>query len=339
MKSKIIIISVTILLATAAAITAFTWFITVRNNISHQDVVLIYKNTSVEQLTTILEEKKILRSSISFTIASKIWRLEGRVKPGRYVLEPDMSDKEITRMFKLGLQQPHNLVISGNIRRMDKLASVISSAISADSATVYSTLTNDSIINSLGFNKETFPAMFILNTYEIYWTTTPTSLLHRLHQEYRNFWTNERKRKAASINLNPTEVSILASIVAMESNIKEEHPVIAGVYINRLNRGIPLQADPTIKFALNDPGIKRILYKHLEIDSPYNTYARVGLPPGPIALPSPSIIDAVLDYDNHNYLYFCASSKLDGTHLFSRTLSEHNRKAREYHRAINKLNL
>lgn len=339
MRPRLVLIFITILLLTAAAMTYFTWFITARNNVSYQDVIYIEDNTSVQQLTTILENNKILRSSCSFIIASKIWRLKSGLKSGRYLLKPGMSDKDITRMFKLGLQQPHNLIIAGNIKGMDKLSSIIASSISADSATVYSTLTNDSLIASLGFNKMTFPAMFILNTYEIYWTTPPVSLVKRLYNEYQNFWTEERIKKAASINLTPIETASLASIVAMESNIKEEHPVIAGVYINRLKRGIPLQADPTIKFALNDPGIKRILYKHLEIDSPYNTYTRKGLPPGPIALPSPSTIDAVLNYKKHNYLYFCASSKLDGTHLFSRTLTEHNRKAREYHRALDRLNL
>jgi UPF0755 protein len=339
MKSKIILIFMTILLSAAAIITFFTWFINIRSNVSHQDVIYIGEKTSVKQLTTLLEEKNIIRSSFSFVIASKIWRIEHKIKPGRYLLEQGMSDKDITRMFKLGLQQPHNLTISGNIRGMDKLSSIIASVISADSATVHSTLTNDSLIASLGFDRMTFPAMFILNTHEIYWTTNPVSLVQRLYKEYRNFWTEERLKKADALNLTPVEISSLASIVAMESNIKEEHPVIAGVYVNRLKRGMPLQADPTIKHALNDPGIKRILYKHLEIDSPYNTYTRKGLPPGPIALPSPSIIDAVLNYKQHNYLYFCASSKLDGTHLFSRTLIEHNRKAREYHRALDRLKL
>ena len=179
--------------------------------------------------------------------------------------------------------------------------------------------------------------MFLPDTFEVYWTITPKELLLRFKKEYDRFWNRERLEKAVNIGLSPIEVSTLASIVSEESNLKEEQPVIAGVYLNRLRKNIPLQADPTIKFILNDPSVKRILNKHLSINSPFNTYKHAGLPPGPIVIPQKSTIDAVLDYKKHNYIYFCAKPTLDGSHNFAETLAEHNKNARAYQRVISRL--
>ncbi len=270
----------------------------------------------------------------SFERAANFYGATDKIKPGRYEIVEGMSNKQLIRTFRLGLQKPVNLVLSGNIRTLERLSAILSSRLGSDSLSFIKTFTSEDLVDSLGFNSETFPAIFLLNTYQVYWTIKPKELVTRMKSEYERFWNSERREKATSLGLSPVEVTILASIVAEESNLRSEHPVIAGVYINRLRRGMPLQADPTIKFALNDPSIKRILFRHLEINSPYNTYKYRGLPPGPITLPTPHIIDSVLNYKEHNYLYFCANASLDGSHLFASTLSQHNRNARAYQSAI-----
>ena len=328
---KIIIIPAIIL----SGIITYTGFrILFAGNTDKTGYLYLKESTSLASLTDSLENKHYIKNINSFKIATRFEKLGPDVKPGRYRVVNGMNNREIVRMFKLGLQTPLNLTLSGNIRNVERLAAIISSKISSDSAEVLKALKNNQLIESLGFNKFTFPSMFILNTYEIYWTTKPEELILRLKKEYDLFWNESRKRKAAETGFTPVEITTLASIVAMEGNLKSEHPVIAGVYINRIKSGIPLQADPTIKFALNDPSLKRILFKHLEVESPYNTYKYRGLPPGPIVIPAPSVIDSVLNYRKHNYLYFCAKPTLDGSHSFAVTQSEHSRNARAYHNAI-----
>lgn len=299
--------------------------------------LFIYQNTDLSTLNQKLNETGRIKNLRKFTKAAEYYKLEGNIKPGRYKITEGMNNRLLVRTFRLGWQSPHNLTLSGNIRSMDKLASIISGKTESDSLEVLQTLTDIKMVDSLGFTKETFPAIFLLNTYEIYWTVKPTDLVLRFKKEYDRFWNENRVRKASELGLTPLQVTTLASIVAEESNIASEHPVIAGVYLNRLKIGMPLQADPTIKFALNDPTVKRILYRHLEINSPYNTYKIKGLPPGPITLPSPGIIDSVLEYKKHNYLYFCAKATLDGSHIFASNLTEHNRNARAYQQAISRL--
>lgn len=335
---KTIVISLSILSLVVVLFIGIAWFSLMKPNTTNTSaIVFIQEETSLDTLVNILEHSLAIKDITSFKAASCIWALDGNIKPGRYRIKPQTNNKDLVRMFRLGLQEPHNLVLAGNIRTLNKLSAIISEKISADSAQVYSILTDTTLIDSLGFDRYSFPGMFLLNTYEIYWTTKPKDLVLRLNKEYQKFWNSERIAKAKAISLTPAQVITLASIVAEESNLKTEHKIIAGVYLNRIKRGMPLQADPTIKYALNDPSIKRILYKHLTIDSPYNTYKKAGLPPGPITLPSQGVIDAVLNYSTHNYLYFCANSSLDGSHNFARTLVEHNRNARAYQSAISKL--
>ena len=255
--------------------------------------------------------------------------LETRFKPGRYVLLPDKSNKELVRMFQMGWETPMMLTLSGNIRGLEKLSGILGRKLAADSAAFMEHFS----ANNMWMGK------VIPNTYEVYWTITPQKFTERMEKEYEKFWNEERTAKAAKIGLSKEEVSILASIVCEETNYGPEMPKVAGVYMNRLKRGMKLDADPTVKFALGDPTIKRILFKHLEVDSPYNTYKNIGLPPGPITIPSIKGIDAVLNYEEHNYLYFCANSNMDGTHKFARTLTEHNRNAREWQAALNRLKI
>ncbi|MFA6334098.1 MAG: endolytic transglycosylase MltG [Bacteroidales bacterium] len=273
----------------------------------------------------------------SFERVAKFEKLQANIKPGRFKIEEGMGNREIVRAIKYGWQAPTKIIIAGNIRTKEKLALILSRKIESDSLSILNLLNNENFADSLGFNSQTFLAMFLPNTYEVYWTITPKELVIKLKTEYDKFWNNERVAKAKSIGLSPVEVITLASIVSQESNIKEEQPIIAGVYMNRLHNKIPLQADPTIKFALNDTSIKRILFKHLKINSPYNTYKNLGLPPGPIVIPSLFTIDAVLNYKRHSFWYFCAKPSLDGSHCFSSTLAGHNRNARAYQKAISRL--
>ena len=275
----------------------------------------------------------------SFNKVASRANLESTFKPGRYVFTPDNSNKDIVRILQHGWQSPMMLTLSGNIRGMEKLSGILGKKLACDSAEFAQYFASEEVWKDNGFEKETFMAMFLPNTYEVYWTITPGKFVERMKKEYDKFWNQGRLEKAKAIGLSPVEVSILASIVCEETNYTPEMPRVAGVYMNRLNKGMKLDADPTVKFALGDPSIRRILFRHLEIDSPYNTYLYAGLPPGPITIPSIRGIDAVLDYEHHNYLYFCANANMDGTHKFARTLSEHNRNARAYQAALNKLKI
>ena len=337
---KRLILAIAAILVIGASVVAYIGYRKLFGSNTKGETTYIYirQGEGYDHLLKSLKECGSIINLESFEVAAKLEKLDESVKPGRYKITPGMSNRLLARTFKLGWQTPVNLTISGNIRDMGKLASVISAKIASDSLSVIAALTDDRLIDSLGFNRYSFPSIFLLNTYEVYWTISPTDLIKRFKKEFDDFWSREgRAEKAKEIGLSPIEVSALASIVAEESNKREEYPIVAGVYINRLNKGMPLQADPTVKFALNDPSIKRILYKHLEIDSPYNTYIYAGLPPGPIVLPSPDIIDSVLNYTEHKYLYFCADESLDGSHNFAATLEEHNLNARKYQKAIGRM--
>ena len=265
--------------------------------------------------------------------------LEEKFKPGRYIFTPDKINKDIVRTLSMGWETPMMLTLSGNIRGLEKLSGILGKKLAADSAAFMEYLCREDVWKGCGFNKENFMGMFLPNTYEVYWTITPEKFVERMKKEYEKFWNTERTAKAAQIGLTPQEVSVLASIVCEETNYGPEMPRVAGVYMNRLKRGMKLDADPTVKFALGDPTIKRILFRHLNVDSPYNTYKNIGLPPGPITIPSIKGIESVLGYEKHNYLYFCASPSMDGTHRFARTLVEHNRNAREYQAVLNKMKI
>ena len=191
----------------------------------------------------------------------------------------------------------------------------------------------------MGFTSQTIPAMFIPNTYEMYWNISAGKLMQRMKREYTAFWTETRRSRAEKAGISPVEAAILASIVEEESAATEEYSIIAGLYINRLHRGMPLQADPTVKFALGNFTLHRILHEHLNVDSPYNTYLYSGLPPGPIRIPSIAGVDAVLNYSKHHYLYMCAKEDFSGKHNFAASLAEHNRNAGRYQAALNRLGI
>ena len=218
-----------------------------------------------------------------------------------------MSNQYIIRMIANGWQTPAKVTLRGYIKTIDRLAAFLGRNFEADSAAFATALKDTAMIDSLGFRPETFIGMFIPNTYEFYWTSSPESVIKRFKKEYDTFWNGRRDRLAKEIGLDRNEVMTLASIVIGETNNAGEMPKIAGVYMNRLHRGMRLQACPTVIYAHLDtePGLRRLLHRHLQIDSPYNTYRIKGLPPGPIAIPTVTAIDAVLNYEKSNYLYFC----------------------------------
>jgi peptidoglycan lytic transglycosylase G len=257
------------------------------------------------------------------------------VKPGRYVIEEDMSYNGMINLLRSGRQTPVRVTFN-NIRYLYDLAGRVGGQIEADSAQIIDFLTNPDNYKKDGFTRENIISVFIPNTYEFYWNTDAEGFYLRMLKEYKRFWNDERLAKADAMKLTPVEVSILASIIDDEVAKADEKPRIAGVYLNRLRRGIPLQACPTIKFALNDFTITRVLDQYLKIESPYNTYLHRGFPPGPIGCPTIEGIDAVLNAEKHDYLYFAAKADFSGYHNFSRTLAEHNRYAAEYQRELDK---
>lgn len=265
-------------------------------------------------------------------------RLAETFKAGHYVLRPGMSVIEVARMLKLGLQTPVRVTLN-NVRTPGQLAARLGRQLDADSAAFARVLVSAETAERYGFDSVTLFSMFLPNTYEVYWTESPERFVERMHREYERFWTGARDSARTRIGLSRLETMTLASIVAEETRKSDEMPRIAGVYMNRLRRGIPLQADPTVKYAMQDFGLRRILYRHLKYESPYNTYINKGLPPSPICMPGLDAIESVLSYERHDYIFFCARATFDGYHNFARTLSEHQANARAYSAALNKRNI
>lgn len=259
---------------------------------------------------------------------------ERHILTGRYPIAPGRRIVDIYRMLKGGRQEPFMLTIP-ETRTMELLASRLSRKLMLDSASIARALTDSAFCQQQGYTVETIPCLFVPNTYEVYWDMSLDDLMKRMHKEYDAFWNNERKAKAEALGLTPDEVQTLASIVDEETANNAEKPTIAGLYLNRLKKGMLLQADPTVKFAMRDFTLKRILNKHLNTDSPYNTYKYAGLPPGPIRVASVQGIEAVLNAETHDYLYMCAKEDFSGTHNFAVTLQEHMRNARRYQQALN----
>lgn len=297
--------------------------------------ILIPSNSSFDEVKSLIFENVPLKDTASFIWVAKKKNYPNHIHGGQYVFSKSMSNNDMVNMLRAGRQEPVKVQFH-NIKTLEDFASVISGQIEADSSSLIKLIKDEAFISELGFDRKTVYAMFIPNTYEVYWNTEAEDFIKRMSTEYDRFWNNKRESKLEKLGMTKIEVSTLASIVDEETYMNDEKKTIAGVYLNRLDKGIRLQADPTVKFAVGDRSIKRVLTKHLEIDSPYNTYKNAGLPPGPINIPSISGIDAVLDYEKHDYYYFCARADFSGYHHFSKTLTQHLRYAREYQRLLNK---
>lgn len=313
------------------------WSIVLRENVKADEPVRIYLPTGSDFgcLKDTLERNDLLRSMKSFNITSRLKSFGKTVKPGSYIIEPGMSNNSLVNMLRSGRQAPVRVTFN-NIRTLDELAGKVGMQIEADSASLAEFLGDESNYSADGFDRQTVISVFIPDTYELYWSVDSRGFYRRMLKEYRDYWNDDRISMAENLMLTPAEVSVLASIVDEEASREDEKPRIAGLYLNRLSSGMPLQADPTIKFAVNDFTLRRILNRHLEVDSPYNTYKYAGLPPGPIRCPSRSGLEAVLNAEEHEYLFMVARFDGSGYHHFSRTLAEHNRYAAAYRRELNR---
>ena len=295
----------------------------------------VHTGMSMDQLADTLFKNKIINDSIGFLWLAKRKNLEKHINPGRYLLNMEMNSNDLVNMIRSGKQAPVKVVFH-NIRTTAQLAGLVSEQIEADSVSITDLLNDQVLLSENGWDSRSIPGLFTPNPYEFFWNTSSDEFLKRMLQEYEIFWSGARESKAESVGLNKNEVSTLASIVDEETYRDDELPKIAGVYLNRLKKRYRLQADPTVRFAKGDFEMKRILKKDLKINSPYNTYKYYGLPPGPISIPSIAAIDAVLNPDSNDYLYFCAREDFSGYHNFAKTLKGHNRNAIKYRSALNR---
>lgn len=338
-----IIFAVLVLLIAGAAIVAYDFYKKIyKPNIklsAGQDYTFIYIPTGAnfETVIKILTDENLLSNRASFEWLAQTKGYVNNVKPGRYRIKKNMSNNELINHLKAGLQEPVQLSLH-NIRTKKQLINRVSIKLEASADELNKLLNDDNYLSqNFGLNKHTILTMFIPDIYQFYWNTSAEDFLKRMADEYKKFWTPDRKAKAKALNLSQSEVSILASIVQAEQQLrKDERPIIAGLYLNRLRMGMRLESDPTLVFAHGDFSIKRVYNIHKEIESPYNTYKYAGLPPGPILIPEINSIDAVLNASKHNYIFMCAKEDFSGYHNFARTLDEHNLNAARYRKELNR---
>ncbi len=285
-----------------------------------------------------IEDANGVKNMSTLKMVASVFRLQEKKKSGRYELKPGESNLDIVRKIIYGRQTPVRISFNA-VRTKEILAEKITEKLQMSADEFLVVLDSPETLKKYGLTSETIISIFLPNTYEVYWNISPSDLIERMKKEYDKFWTDDRLSRLADCQLTQTEVSILASIVEEETLKKDEKPMVAGLYLNRLRIGMALQADPTIKFALQDFSLKRIYGGHLQCDSPYNTYKYAGLPPGPIRTPSADGIDAVLHYSHHNFLYMCAKEDFSGYHNFASTYAAHQENAQKYRRALNRLNI
>jgi len=289
-------------------------------------------NSSFEEVVAILKDKKLIKKESAFKwVADYMKYPRSSMRSGRFEIQPGWSNYELIRHLRGGKQSPVKVVFN-HAWTVDNVAAKVATFIEPDSAEIATLFHDEAYLQELGFNSTDLMTLFIPNTYEFFWNTSPQKFMERMVAEQKKFWTkNNRAQKAKELGLSPLQVYTLASIVERETHQNPEKSRVAGVYYNRLNtKGWKLEADPTVKFATGDFGLKRILNKHLEIDSPYNTYRNPGLPPGPISMASISSIDAVLNVEDHKYMFFCARGDGSGFHNFAKSLAQHNANAAKY---------
>ncbi len=307
-------------------------------NIQTPGSIKIPLNATYQQVIDSLKKHNVIINYKAFNWVAKQKKYAEFIKPGKYLLDKGLNTNEILNMLKSGNQVPVKVTFN-NLRFIEELAGSVSKYIQPDSMELLAKFTDPVVQAKFGFTQSTFHCMFIPNTYEFYWTATADQFLERMSMEYKRFWNTERREKAGELGLTPEEVMTVASIVQEETNRKDEKPIVAGLYLNRIKRGMPLQADPTVKYALGNFRIKRVLNSHLAVDSPYNTYKYAGLPPGPINFPEISSIDAVLNASKTPYIFMCAREDFSGYHNFSKNLSGHLQNARKYKAALDSLEI
>ena len=298
------------------------------------EYVYIDDNDNLDSVAAKLKPIAKEQALLSFKLLSRHSGYCKNIRTGKYAILPEEGIIAVLRKLKNGHQEPVRLTIPES-RTTDKLAGALSRKLMMDSLALSILFKDPTLCAKMGYDTTTIVCLFVPNTYEVYWNTSIENLLNRMKKEHDKFWDKSRLAKATALGLNPNEVCTLASIIDEETSNNPEKPMIARMYLNRLKKGMPLQADPTVKFALKDFALKRIYHNMLNTDSPYNTYKNTGLPPGPIKVASVAGIDAVLNAPSHNYLYMCAKEDFSGTHNFASSYSEHLRNAAKYSKALN----
>ena len=309
-------------------------------SLEYQKEVFVYIPTgaSFENVLQLLSDEGIIISSSSFRWISEQKRYTNNIKSGRYLLKDGMNNNQLVNLLRSGRQTPVNVVFN-NLRNKEEFAAKIASQLELDSLQILDAMLDTTFLSQLGLDAFNVSTLFIPNTYEFYWNTTVTNFLSRMVAEHHHFWNDNRKAQAKRLNLTPEEVVTLASIVEKETLQKSEQPIVAGLYLNRLKKNMKLQSDPTVIFAIGDFSIRRVLKKDLKYDSPYNTYKYKGLPVGPISIPSIRAIDAVLNYEKHDYIFMCAKEDFSGFHNFAVSALEHYANAAKYRKALNNKNI
>jgi UPF0755 protein len=336
---KFIVVMVIILLI-AIGFTGLNYYLKYfsPNVTDKQEYLYIKTGSEFKDVYKTIQEKEMVKDTASFFKAAENMNYVSRVKPGRYRLHDGMSNRRLINMLASGTQEPVTVSFH-NLRLKEEFAGFLSKKIEPDSTAIIRLLDSTSFVKQYGFTTDNVYTMFLPNSYQLYWNTSPEKFFKRMYANYEKFWTPERKQKAAAINLTPIEVSILASIVDAEALHDDEMPAVAGLYLNRLKKGMKLEADPTVIFAENDFTIKRVLNRYLSINSPYNTYLHTGLPPGPIMMPSVAAVNSVLDYKKNDYIYMCAKADFSGYHAFATNNADHLINAHKFQQALNERNI
>ena len=325
---------VLLLIGAIAGYMGYKWIFEPNTNISEPYELYIKSQTTYEELQNQLITDSVLVNSWSFTQVSKLMKYgPDQIPSGRYIIQPDWSNKQIISALRAGRQSPIKLTIS-TARTVEDIAGVVAKKIEPDSTEIMALFKDASLIEEYGFTSETIISMIIPDTYEMYWNTDAKGFFSKMKDEYDKYWIKYTDQ-LESLDMTKSEIATLASIVQKESNTKSEKPTIAGVYLNRLEQGIKLQADPTVVFGIGDFTIRRVLNRHLAQDTPYNTYLHEGLPPGPICMPSKSSIEAVLNAEKHDYLFFCAKPGYNAGHAFATSNQQHERNAAVYRKWLN----
>jgi UPF0755 protein len=323
----------------SGSITAYVYYIKIfKPNVSlnYQEEAYIYipSGADFEDVLQLLNDSGFISNASSFRWVAEQKKYTKRIKPGRYLIKNGLSNNNLVNLLRSGSQEPVKVVFN-NLRTKEEFASKIAQQLELDSLELLSAMNENSFLYSVELNDYNVTSLFIPNTYEFYWNTSVETFLSRMAAEHHHFWNDSRKAKAKKLNLTQSQVSTLASIVQKETIKRDEQNVVAGLYINRLEKNMKLQSDPTVIFALGDFTIKRVLNKDLKFKSPYNTYLNKGLPPGPICIPSIGAIDAVLNPQSHDYIFMCAKEDFSGYHNFAKNGVQHTINARKYRKALN----
>jgi len=339
---KKFIIALVVIIIIALAGTGIFYYLRLfgPNVTGNQEYLYIHTGATYNDVYDTIQAKGIVKDTTTFNWAAHNMKYVNRVKPGKYKLTKDMSNRAFVRMLQLGQQEPVKLNIH-NLRLKEQLAAFLGKKLEPDSTSFFRLMDSAKYVEQFGFTTDNVYVVVMPDSYEVNWNTSPEKFFARMKKHYDSFWTDERKQKAAAVNLSPIQVSILASIVDAEALHDEEMPKIAGLYLNRLKKGMLLQADPTVIFALHDFTIHRLLNRNIAqaAISPYSTYSHTGLPPGPIMMPSVNAVNAVLNYDHNNYLYMCAKEDFSGNHNFAVTEAEHRINAKKWQQALNDRNI